>query len=143
MYGSLPKYSFCSTENKQVAYQFPGSQGPYSLLFAFICHWRRDERRKNVLGASYLFLLMPRHTGYSHTKYVQEKRILGLSRLNYVLAVRAVFSLFSLGWCFVWDECCRVASTFCILQNEFIYFCQQLRAATWHSLIPLVISQAQ
>lgn len=130
MYGSLPNYSFCYTEIRLVAYQFLVSQGPYSLLFASICHWLRDERGRHVLGASYLFLLMPRHTGYPHTKYVREKRILGLSRLNSVLAVRAVFSLLSLGWCFVWDECCRVASTFCILQDKFIYFCQQLKAAT-------------
>lgn len=45
--------------------------------------------------------------------------------------------------CWVWGESCGIGCTFCTFQDKLIYFCLQLRTPTWHSPIPLVISQAQ
>lgn len=51
------------------------------------------ERRENTADAPYLFLSMPRDTGYLHAEHVHENTVLGLSRLNSILAVMATSDL--------------------------------------------------
>lgn len=68
---------------------------------------------------------------------------LELSPSNSLLGCHNV-SLVSPFWQYlVWAEWDGSACTLCTLQDKFIYFCLQLRTATWHSLIPLVIAWAQ
>lgn len=130
------------------------SQTPRDLTSCSMALFASAERRRTKMYAwcSYLFRPMPRPTGYPLHKACAREEETWIELPELWSSCQPVpggsSALVVFGWSWVGgagsaSECYRVACTFCTAQDKFIYCCLQLRAATWHSLIPLVISQAQ
>lgn len=119
--------------------QLPKSLEPHYLFWTTSCHQQRGEREM-CAWCSLLVLIVSRHTGYPSQKACARETNTWIERTEVHPYWHSLSLASLLCWCLVWGW---VACTFCTSQGTSVCFCLQLRAAVWHSLIPLVISQVQ
>lgn len=120
------------------------SQNPGDLTSCYVAPFAtsREERDRNacLMLPSYFDPCPGPQVPLTQSMYKRRKYWTELPKLH--PCCQLVLSL-PLWWCFFGWWVLRSPLYLLHFPDKFIYFCLQLRAATWHSVIPLVISQAQ